>query len=86
MKCTMEQKEREAAAAVCGWFRDNGRKLPWRGQTDPYRIWVSEIMLQQTQAATVIPYYDRFIRCLPDVEALACADTDTVIKLWEGLG
>ena len=76
----------EIARAVTDWFDDNKRDLPWRHTRDPYKIWVSEIMLQQTQAATVIPYYERFIADLPDVYALAAADTAHVYKLWEGLG
>jgi A/G-specific adenine glycosylase len=72
---------------VLGWFDRNGRKdLPW--QTDPtaYRVWVSEIMLQQTQVATVIPYFDRFMQCFPDVCDLAAAPLDKVLHLWSGLG
>ncbi len=82
----MNQTDKEIAAAVSAWFETHGRVLPWREHKDPYAIWISEIMLQQTQAATVIPYFKRFIRVLPDVYALAGADIDTVYKLWEGLG
>ena len=64
----------------------SGRNLPWRRTGDPYKIWVSEIMLQQTQVETVIPYYERFIRALPDVSALAEAEDDVLFKLWQGLG
>ena len=65
---------------------DPARELPWVSETDPYRIWVSEIMLQQTRAITVIPYYRRFIETLPDVESLANASSDQVLSLWSGLG
>lgn len=68
------------------WFRANARDLPWRRTKDPYAVWVSEIMLQQTQVATVIPYYQRFMKRFPTVESLARARQDTVLKLWEGLG
>jgi A/G-specific adenine glycosylase len=68
------------------WYLANKRDLPWRNTTNPYHIWVSEIMLQQTQAATVIPYYLRFIETLPSIEDLAKVDLDLLYKLWEGLG
>lgn len=68
------------------WYLANKRDLPWRNTTNPYHIWVSEIMLQQTQAVTVIPYYLRFIEALPTIEDLANVDLDTLYKLWEGLG
>ncbi|MGB2988130.1 MAG: A/G-specific adenine glycosylase, partial [Phycisphaerae bacterium] len=72
--------------ALLGWFRRNARELPWRQTRDPYRIWVSEIMLQQTRVETVIPYYRRFLKELPNVRALASAKQDQVLKLWQGLG
>ena len=68
------------------WFDANQRDLPWRKNRTPYRIWVSEIMLQQTQVATVIDYYRRFMRQFPTVKKLAAADQSEVLKLWEGLG
>ncbi len=68
------------------WFRSNRRELPWRIQPSPYRIWVSELMLQQTQVVTVIPYFDRFIARFPNIASLAAADLEDVLKLWEGLG
>jgi A/G-specific adenine glycosylase len=68
------------------WFRKNGRVLPWRMTRDPYSIWVSEIMLQQTQVATVIPYYHRFLDSFPTVIALANASLDDVYEHWSGLG
>jgi A/G-specific adenine glycosylase len=68
------------------WFRAHRRELPWRASRDPYRIWVAEIMLQQTRVAAVIPYYDRFLRRFPDVRALARARQSEVLKYWSGLG
>jgi A/G-specific adenine glycosylase len=69
------------------WFDTHGRKdLPWQRTPTPYRVWVSEIMLQQTQVATVIGYFDRFMERLPDVASLAAAPLDTVLHLWSGLG
>lgn len=68
------------------WYRDNARDLPWRRDPTPYRVWVSEIMLQQTRVETVRGYFQRFMAAFPTVEALAAADTDRVLKLWEGLG
>jgi A/G-specific adenine glycosylase len=68
------------------WFARHQRDLPWRGNRDPYRIWVSEVMLQQTQAATVIPYFENFLRAFPTVADLAAAEEQDVLRLWEGLG
>jgi A/G-specific adenine glycosylase len=75
------------AARLLAWHRRHGRHdLPWQGTRDAYRIWVSEIMLQQTQVAAVIPYYDRFLQRFPDIAALAAAPQDEVLRLWSGLG
>jgi A/G-specific adenine glycosylase len=71
---------------LLNWFDDHRRDLPWRKNRDPYRIWLSEVMLQQTTVAAVVPYFDRFMAALPTVEALARADEQQVLKLWEGLG
>jgi len=71
---------------LLNWYDVNARDLPWRGSGDPYKIWLSEIMLQQTRTETVIRYYERFLQHFPSVFALAEADEDTVLKLWEGLG
>jgi len=68
------------------WYEKNARILPWREDRDPYRIWISEIMLQQTRVETVIPYYDRFIKELPTIRSLADVPEDKLLKLWEGLG
>jgi A/G-specific adenine glycosylase len=72
--------------ALLRWFERYRRDLPWRHDRDPYRIWVSEIMLQQTQVATVIPYFARFVAAFPNIRALAHADEQEVLRLWEGLG
>lgn len=68
------------------WFNQSQRTMPWRTQCSPYYTWISEIMLQQTQVVTVIPYFERFIKLFPNVQALARADQDVVLKAWEGLG
>ncbi len=74
------------ARALLSWFRRGARDLPWRRTKDPYAVWVSEVMLQQTQVAAVIPYYERWMRRFPGVRALARARLDAVLKAWEGLG
>ena len=71
---------------ILGWYEENKRDLPWRQTRDPYRIWVSEIMLQQTRVEAVIRYYQRFLSRLPDVSALADCPEEELLKLWEGLG
>lgn len=71
---------------MLAWFTQHARDLPWRHTTDPYAIWISEIMLQQTQVKTVIPYWRRWMRELPSVHSLARARPERVLKLWEGLG
>ncbi len=68
------------------WYHAHRRQLPWREEPSPYRVWVSEIMLQQTQVATVIPYFDRFLHRFPSVEALASAEESDVLAVWSGLG
>ena len=72
--------------ALLDWYRRGHRDLPWRRTADPYRIWVSEIMLQQTRVQAAIPYYERFLARFPTVEALAAATEDEVLALWAGLG
>ncbi|MBL8133311.1 MAG: A/G-specific adenine glycosylase [Anaerolineae bacterium] len=74
------------AVDLLAWYDRLGIELPWRGERDPYRVWLSEIMLQQTQVETVKPYFARFLAAFPTVEALAAAPLDAVLKLWEGLG
>ena len=71
---------------LLAWFQKNARPLPWRRHYRPYDVWVSEIMLQQTQMETMLPYYRRRPKALPTLEALAQADEKKVLKLWEGLG
>lgn len=68
------------------WFWKNRRQLPWRQKPTPYRVWISEVMLQQTRVETVVPYFQRFVETFPDVYSLAKADVQRVLKLWEGLG
>lgn len=68
------------------WFEAEQRDLPWRKDSDPYKVWVSEIMLQQTRVDTVIPYYNRFLEKFPTIESFAEADEESVLKIWEGLG
>jgi A/G-specific adenine glycosylase len=82
-----DPRPNEFAARVVQWQREHGRhKLPWQGTRDPYRIWLSEIMLQQTQVATVVGYYQRFLDRFPDIQSLAQADQSDVMPYWAGLG
>lgn len=77
----------EFATRLLDWFDDHGRHdLPWQRDATPYHVWLSEVMLQQTQVATVIPYYERFIARFPDIQSLADAQEDAVLHLWSGLG
>jgi A/G-specific adenine glycosylase len=76
----------EIRSRLLAWYRANRRDLPWRRTQDPYRIWVSETMLQQTQVSTVIPYFERFVRRFPDVSALAAAPDEDLLAAWSGLG
>ena len=71
---------------LISWFKREQRDLPWRKDQDPYKVWVSEIMLQQTRVDTVIPYFNRFIEWFPTIDDLADANEDKVLKAWEGLG
>ena len=71
--------------ALLEWFDKNQRPLPWRKHYRPYEVWISEIMLQQTQMKTVLPYYERWMRLFPDIETLAGSDSKKVLKAWEGL-
>lgn len=84
----MENQQRLAAMAepLLAWYDIHKRSLPWRGTRDPYRVWVSEIMLQQTRVAAVVPYYQRWMEALPTVESLAAVDDETLMKLWQGMG
>lgn len=78
--------DRTLTVSLLAWYQANQRDLPWRHTRDPYRIWISEIMLQQTRVDTVIDYYTRFLDTFPTVEDLAKADLEVVLKMWEGLG
>lgn len=79
-------RDRDFSTALLAWYQVHKRPMPWRESRDPYHIWLSEVMLQQTQVATVIPYYKRFLDRFPCIEDIAHADDDDVLKLWEGLG
>lgn len=87
VRVCMEKEELENLPnLLLSWYDENKRALPWREEITPYRVWVSEIMLQQTRVEAVKPYYQRFMDALPDPEALAAAEEDALLKLWEGLG
>jgi len=81
-----EKQSKEFGSALLAWFAQSQRDLPWRRSRDPYRIWISEIMLQQTRVAAVIPYYQRFLDRFPTPHTLAAAPEDEVLRLWSGLG
>jgi A/G-specific adenine glycosylase len=81
-----EDFQKPLARRLLAWYRKNKRDLPWRHTQDPYAIWISEIMLQQTQVDTVIPYYERFLKTFPSVKALAEAPLSSILKAWENLG
>ncbi len=74
------------SSALLKWYQNNKRDLPWRNTKDPYKIWISEVMLQQTTVQAVIPYYQKWIRRFPDIAGLSCAPLQIILKLWEGLG
>ena len=76
----------QITAKLLRWYDENARSLPWRSDPTPYKVWVSEIMLQQTQVETVIPYFKRFMARFPDLPSLAQADESEVLQVWEGLG
>ena len=85
----MNEKAENLTAIVqplLAWYDENKRDLPWRGTADPYKVWVSEIMLQQTRVAAVLPYYQRWMDELPTVESLAAVEESQLMKLWQGLG
>jgi A/G-specific adenine glycosylase len=77
---------RGPAEEIQHWYKTRHRKLPWRETKDPYKIWVSEVMLQQTTVSAAIPYYIRWLRIFPDVETLSRASLQELLKAWEGLG
>lgn len=80
------ERKRDLRRRLLAWYETAHRKLPWRSTTEPYRVWVSEIMLQQTRAAAVIPYYERFLDRFPDVASLASAPEGSLLECWSGLG
>lgn len=82
----LQHDKKKFTEQLLSWYDHNARVLPWREDASPYRVWVSEIMLQQTRVEAVKPYFERFLQALPSLEALAQADEDTLRKLWEGLG
>jgi A/G-specific adenine glycosylase len=84
--CVQVRDDLRLRRAILAWFRKYRRPLPWRLNRDPYAVWVSEIMLQQTQIATVVPFYERFLRTFPTVTSLAQAPLERVLQLWSGLG
>lgn len=88
MRCDLPDREwlKRFRQRLRGWYAKNARDLAWRENRDPYRVWLSEIMLQQTQVTTVIPYFERFTTRFPTVGHLAAADESEVLRLWEGLG
>ncbi len=86
MKTFSEEEKSQIQKKLIKWFQKNQRDLPWRKTYDPYAVWVSEIMLQQTQVATVLPYFERWMKKLPAIRSVAEAKEDAVLKLWEGLG
>jgi A/G-specific adenine glycosylase len=86
VSATPDRSTQEIRRRLLDHYDVHRRELPWRGESDPYRVWVSEVMLQQTRVQTVIPYYRRWMERFPDVGALAVADEDDVLEAWEGLG
>lgn len=82
----LKQLDQELFDALLNWYYHNARILPWREEPTPYRVWISEIMLQQTRVEAVKPYYDRFMEALPTIEDLANVEDEVLMKLWEGLG
>ena len=82
----MKPEQHPVSVALLVWYAQNARELPWRGEADPYRVWISEVMLQQTRVATVIPYYHAFVGRFGSVAELAAAPLDDVLALWAGLG
>ena len=85
-KMSSEAELRNIVKPLVNWYRENKRDLPWRHNPDAYRVWVSEIMLQQTRVSAALPYYERFLAALPDIPALAGCEEEKLHKLWEGLG
>ena len=74
------------SSAIIYWYKEQNILLPWRGEKDLYKIWLSEVMLQQTQVKTVIPYYENWINKFPDIKSVSVASEKEILKAWEGLG
>ena len=81
-----EKETRHLRRRLVAWYRAHHRPLPWRNTTNPYPVWISEVMLQQTTVNTVLPYFRRFMERFPDLQNLARADLQDVLMIWEGLG
>ena len=81
-----EERLKAMEKPLLSWYKNHARVLPWRENPEPYRVWISEIMLQQTRVEAVKPYFERFMAALPDTAALAAVPEDRLFKLWEGLG
>ena len=81
-----EYNLKQLVSPLLEWYKSHARILPWREYSTPYRVWVSEIMLQQTRVEAVKPYFERFVKALPDVRSLAECPEEKLLKLWEGLG
>jgi A/G-specific adenine glycosylase len=86
MSTTVSSSPRPLRKALLSWYERNARPLPWRRSRDPYRVWLAEVMLQQTRMAVVLPAYERFLGRFPDLKTLAAADEEQVLSLWSGLG
>ncbi len=84
LRNVLTEKKEALVCALIDWFSSNARDLAWRRTRDPYAVWVSEIMLQQTQVKTVIPYWERWMKEFPTIGDLANAEAQRVLKLWEG--
>ena len=81
-----DERLKAASGPLLHWYDNNRRILPWREEPEAYRVWISEIMLQQTRVEAVKPYFARFMEALPDIKSLAQVEEQTLLKLWEGLG
>ncbi len=86
MKYFDDEQRKQFRSLLLDWYTHTRRQLPWRRDRDPYRVWISEVMLQQTRVQTVLDYYERFLQQFPDVQRLAAAELETVLKAWEGMG
>uniref|UniRef100_A0A8D9BFR5 Adenine DNA glycosylase n=1 Tax=Cacopsylla melanoneura TaxID=428564 RepID=A0A8D9BFR5_9HEMI len=87
MKSKLSGEEiRKFQESILSWYEQNARVLPWRKTSNPYHVWISEVMLQQTQVNTVLPYYDKFVKTYPSIQDFAFDSEDKVLKMWEGLG